>query len=129
MKKTAIYEQVEASKRFNPFTLKDFLIRTKEGDVIVDRSHLLKAKDDLRLFYIILNKDYRWDYRFPETSTIFFRIENGQIIGGIYETDIGSRSQRVIVAPRDQAKTFDYNVYAYEQQDVKAIIKSIEEAK
>lgn len=129
MKKTAIYEQVEASKRFNPFTLKDFLIRTKEGDVIVDRSHLLKTKDDLRLFYIILNKDYRWDYRFPETSTIFFRIENGQIIGGIYETDIGSRSQRVIVAPRDQAKTFDYNVYAYEQQDVEAIIKSIEEAK
>lgn len=129
MKKTAIYEQVEASKRFNPFILKDFLIRTKEGDVIVDRSRLLKTKDDLRLFYIILNKDYRWDYRFPETSTIFFRIENGQIIGGVYETDIGSRSQRVIVAPRDQAKTFDYNVYAYEQQDVKAIIKSIEEAK
>lgn len=129
MKKTAIYEQVEASKLFNPFTLKDFLIRTKEGDVIVDRSRLLKNQDDLRLFYIILNKDYRWDYRFPDTSTIFFRIENGQITGGVYEMSIGSRSQRVIVVPRDQAKAFDYNVYAYEQQDVDAIVKCIEEAK
>ena len=35
MKKTAIYEQVEASKHFNPYSLKDFLTRTKEGDVIV----------------------------------------------------------------------------------------------
>ena len=129
MKKTAIYEQVEASKHFNPFTLKDFLIRTEEGDVIVDRSRLLKTQDDLRLFYIILNKDYRWDYRFPDTSTIFFRIENGQITGGVYEMSIGSRSQRVIVVPRDQAKAFDYNVYAYEQQDVDAIIKCIKEAK
>lgn len=129
MKKTAIYEQVEASKHFNPFTLKDFLIRTEEGDVIVDRSRLLKTQDDLRLFYIILNKDYRWDYRFPDTSTIFFRIENGQITGGVYEMSIGSRSQRVIGVPRDQAKAFDYNVYAYEQQDVDAIIKCIKEAK
>lgn len=129
MKTTAIYEQIEASKHFNPFTLKDFLIRTKEGDVIVDRSRLLKTQDDFRLFYIILNKDYRWDYRFPDTSTIFFRTENGQIIGGVYDTSIGSRSQRVIVVPREQAKAFDYNVYAYKQQDVDSIIKCIEEAR
>ena len=51
MKKTAIYEQVEASKHFNPYSLKDFLTRTKEGDVIVDRNRLLKTQDDLRLFY------------------------------------------------------------------------------
>ena len=51
MKKTAIYEQVEASKHFNPYSLKDFLTRTKEGDVIVDRNRLLKTEDDLRLFY------------------------------------------------------------------------------
>lgn len=68
-------------------------------------------------------------YRFPETSTIFFRIENGQITGGVYEMSIGSRSQSVIVVPRDKAKASDYNVYAYEQQDVEAIIKCIEEAK
>ena len=105
------------------------MTRTKEGDVIVDRNRLLKTQDDLRLFYIILNKDYRWDYRYPETSTIFFRIENGQIIGGVYEMSIGSRSQRVIVVPRDQAKALDYNVYAYEPNDVEAIIKCIEEAK
>ena len=129
MKKTAIYEQVEASKLFNPYSLKDFLTRTEEGDVIVDRNRLLKTQDDLRLFYIILNKDYRWDYRYPETSTIFFRIENGQITGGVYEMSIGSRSQRVIVVPRDQAKASDYNVYAYEPKDVEAIIKCIKEAK
>lgn len=129
MKKTAMYEQIEASKCFNPFVLKDFLIRTKEGDVIVDRSRLLKTQDDLRLFYIILNKDYRWDYRFPDTSTIFFRIEDGQITGGVYEMSIGSRSQKVIVVPRDQAKCTDYNAYAYEQQDVETIIQRIKEAK
>lgn len=128
MKKTAIYEQVEASKHFNPYSLKDFLTRTKEGDVIVDRSRLLKTKDDVRLFYIILNKDYRWDYRFPETSTIFFRMENGQLTGGVYEMEIGSRSQRVIAVPRDKAKDFDYNVYAYEPQDYAAIVESIEKA-
>lgn len=129
MKKTAIYEQVEASKRFNPFILKDFLIRTKDGDVIVDRSRLLKNQDDLRLFYIILNKDYRWDYRFPDTSTIFFRMKNGQIIGGVYEMSIGSRSQRVIVVPRSQARAFDYNIYAYEPQDIDDIMQCIKKAK
>ena len=129
MKKTAMYEQIEASKHFNPFTLKDFLIRTKEGDVIVDRSRLLKTQDDLRLFYVIPNKDYRWDYQFPDTSTIFFRIENSKITGGVYEMTIGARSQRVIVVPRGQAKSTDYNAYAYEQQDVETIIQRIKEAK
>lgn len=129
MKKSAINEQTEASKCFNPYTLKDFLIRTKEGFVVVDRNRLLNDKNELRLFYIILNKDYHWDYQFPDTSTIFFRIEDGRIEGGVYEMNIGPRSQKVIAISRERAKETNYNAYAYEPQDIEAIIDCIKAAK
>ena len=54
-------------------------------DLLVDRKSLLKEPNDIRLFYIILNKDYKWDYRYADTTTIYFKIEDGQVIGGVYE--------------------------------------------
>ena len=72
MKNTAITEQIEASKRFNPYSLKDFLARTEGGEVIVDRTRLLKTQDDVRLFYIILNKDYRQALKYFRDNNIKF---------------------------------------------------------
>lgn len=125
MRKNAIYEQVEASKRFNPYELKDYLTLTKDGLVVVDRKRLLKKPNDIRLFYIILNKDYKWDYRYADTSTIYFKIENGQVVGGVYEDVYGIRTSQIIAVPRAQAKHYDYNVYAYEPEDIEKIIESI----
>lgn len=75
-----------------------------------------------------LNKDYRWDYRFPDTSTVFFRIEGEKIIGGVYEMNSGVRSQRIIAVPRDHAGDFNYTVGAYERRDFDDIIRCIEAA-
>lgn len=96
MKKTALYVQHEASKMYNPYILKGFLTRAEDGTVIVDRSRLVKNKDDERLFYVVLNKDYRWDYRYPETTTIYFTVEDGKVYGGTYEASVGCRSKRLI---------------------------------
>lgn len=125
MKKNAIYEQVEASKRFNPYTLKNYLILTDENLVIVDRKSLLKEPNDIRLFYIILNKDYKWGYRYADTTTIYFKIEDGQVIGGVYEDTYGIRTKQVIAVPRNRAKRYDYNVYAYDPDVLKEIIENI----
>lgn len=129
MKKTWIQGWIDAETRFNLHKLIDFLIRTKDGTVIVDRTSLLQTKDDIRLFYNVMHSRYRWDYRFPSTSTIYFKIKNGQVVGGIYERDIGLRSQSVIAVPREQAKLFHYDVYSYDQQVINNIIKRIETVK
>jgi hypothetical protein len=125
MKKTALYVQNEASKKYNPYTLKDFLTRASDGSVIVDRSRLLKNKDDERLFYVVLNKDYGWDYRYPETTTIYFKEIDGKVYGGVYEPSIGYRSNRIIAAERNLAKEYDYNLYSYEADALAEIIKKI----
>ena len=96
MKKSALDVQLEASKKFNPRKLKDFLTRAEDGTVIVDRSRLLKNKDDERLFYVILNRDYRWNYRYSETATIYYVVEDGKVYGGVYELGIGCYSKRLI---------------------------------
>lgn len=96
MKKSALDVQIEASKKFNPHTLKDFLTRTEDGTVIVDRSRLLQNNDDERLFYVILNRDYLWNYRYSETATIYFVVEDGKVYGGAYEPSVGCYSKRLI---------------------------------
>ena len=96
MKKTALDVQLEASKKFNPYTLKDFLTRAADGTVIVDRSRLLQNKDDERFFYVILNRDYRWNYRYSETATIYYVVEEGKVYGGVYEPGVGCHSKRLI---------------------------------
>lgn len=116
----------EASKKFDPYKLKDYLIRTEEGDVIVDRVHLLQNKEDERLFYVILNKDYRWDYRYPQTTTIYFEEKDGKIFGGVYEISCGRRSNRIIAVPRELANEYNYNLYSYDKEKLTDIIDSIE---
>ena len=96
MKKNALDVQFEASKKFNPYTLKDFLTRLEDGTVVVDRSRLLKNKDDERLFYVILNRDYLWNYRHSTTATIYYVVENGKVYGGAYEPGVGCYSKRLI---------------------------------
>ena len=96
MKKSALDVQLEASKKFNPRTLKNFLTRAEDGTVIVDRSRLLKNKDDERLFYVILNRDYRWNYRYSETATIYYVVEDGKVYGGVYEPGVGCRMKQLI---------------------------------
>ena len=96
MKKTALDVQLEASKKFNPYTLKDFLTRADDGTVIVDRSRLLQNKDDERFFYVILNRDYRWNYRYSETATIYYVVEEDKVYGGVYEPGVGCHSKRLI---------------------------------
>lgn len=123
--KTAIHAQNTASRRFNPYKLKDYLIRIEGGDVVVDRARLLQSKDDERLFYVILNKDYKWDYRCPETTTIYFEEKDGKVFGGVYEASAGRRSNQIIAVTRDIAKEYDYNLYSYEPEALDAIIQSI----
>ena len=125
MKKTALYVQNEASKMYNPYFLKDYLMRTEDGVVIVDRAKLLNTSDDMRLFCVILNKDYRWDYRCPETSTIYFEETDGKVYGGVYEMTVGRRSKRIVAVERSLAKEYDYNLYSYDSDMLAEIIKNI----
>lgn len=126
MKKTALYVQNEASKKYNPYVLKDFLTRTKEGIAIVDRSSVVKSNDDERLFYVILNRDYLWDYRYPETTTIYFEINDGKVYGGVYEYNIGCRSKRIIA---EEATTYHLvHHYVYNAHILQTICDAINNA-
>jgi hypothetical protein len=125
MKKTALYVQAEASKKYSPYTLKEFLIRLSNEEVVVDRESLLKTQDDARLFYVVLSKDYGWDYRYPETSTIYFEVIDGKVFGGVYESNAGRRSRRLVAVENSIAKEYDYNLYSYDSDTLSEIIGRI----
>lgn len=125
MKKTTFDVQLEASKKFNPYTLKDFLTRADDGTVIVDRSRVIQNKDDEILFYVILNRDYRLNYRYSETATIYYVVENGKIYGGVYEPGVGCYSKRLI------AETSTGNLvhhYIYSEPTLMKICNAISQA-
>lgn len=126
MKKTALYVQAEASKRYSPYTLKDFLIRLEDGNVVVDRNSLIKSHEDLVFFYVILSKDYGWDYRYPETSTIYFEEVEGKVYGGVYELSLGRRSRRLIVTGSNNSPIgYDLVPYTYNAGTLLEIISRI----
>lgn len=125
MKRTALDVQIEASKKFNPRKLKDFLTRIEDGTVIVDRSRLLKDKDDERLFYVILNRDYRWNYRYSETATIYYVVEGGKVYGGVYEPGVGRYSKRLIA---ETSTGHLVHHYIYSKQTLMEICNAIRNA-
>lgn len=111
MKKTTSDVYIEALKKFNPYTLKDFLIRIEDGTVVVDRSRLLQNKDDERLFYVILNRDYLWNYRYSKTATIYYVVEEGKVYGGVYEPGVGCYSKRLI-AETSSGNLVHHHIYS-----------------
>ena len=126
MKKSALDVQIEASKKFSPYKLKDFLTRTEDGTVIVDRTRATQNdKDNERLFYVILNRDYRWNYRYSETATIYYVVENGKVYGGVYELGIGCYSKRLI-AETSTGRLVHH--YIYKHDTLNEIIGAIQSA-
>ncbi len=123
--KNALYVQGEASKKYNPYFLKDFLIKAKDGTVIVDRARLLKTKDDERLFYVILNKDYKWDYSCSEFVTIYFEVVGRAVYGGVYNSDTGRQNKQIIAVEQGMIKDRGYNIYSYETKNLSEIITNI----
>ena len=95
----ALESQIEASARFNPLALTEFLER-RDGVVCVDRTKILHNDDDERLFIIILARDYRSGYRDINVTTVYFDVDGNNIIGGIYDTVAGRKvNRRVIASP------------------------------
>lgn len=125
MKKSALDVQLEASKKFNPRILKEFLTRAEDGTVIVDRSRLLKNKDDERLFYVILNRDYRWNYHYSETATVYYVVEDGKVYGGVYEPGVGRHSKRLIA---EASTSHLVHHYTYSEPTLTEICNAISKA-
>lgn len=123
MKKSALYVQNEASIKFNPYTLKNFLIRAEDGTVIVDRTKALQNKDTERLFLVVLNRDYLWGYRDFEHVTIYFEVDGEKVIGGVYNTRTNERETHRIIATRYQGGLCDH--YSYTPNILNAIIDAI----
>lgn len=76
--------RLEASKRFNPRSLCNFLIRRPNGVVCVDKDRCAPTDADKQLFAVIMHFDYRWRYQDFELCTIFLEENSGVIYGGIY---------------------------------------------
>ncbi len=89
---------IEASQKLNPYHLCHYLKRTEGGDIIVDRSRLIRNKNDERLFYVILTSDYFWNYHNPEGTTIYYEVRNGRLMSGLYDTNLGGKYTRKIIA-------------------------------
>lgn len=126
MKKTALYVQNEASKKFNPYVLSSYLTHADTGIAIVDRNALIASQDDERLFYVVLNKDYGWAYRFPETSTVYLVEKDGMIYGGVFDYERGIQTRRLVAINRTMAKEVKmYNLYVYDDKVLSSIAKNI----
>lgn len=125
MKKSALMVQCEASNKYNPYILSHYLTRETDGTVIVDRTHLLQSKNDERLFYVILNRDYRWNYRYSETATVYYVVEKGKVYGGVYEPGVGCHSKRLIA---ETSTGHLVHHYIYREPTLNEIIGAIQNA-
>ena len=95
MKETVFDAWLEASKRYKPLKLSQYLIKETDGTVVVDRA---RAAGDERLFCVTLHSDYGWRYRDFEHVTIYYEIDGEKVIGGVYNTRTKERETRRIVA-------------------------------
>ena len=126
MKKSALDVQIEASKKFSPYKLKNFLTRAEDGTVIVDRAKATQNdKDNERLFYVILNRDYLWNYRYSETATIYYVVEGDKVYGGVYEPEFGCHSKRLIAETSTGHLVYHY---IYKHDTLNEIIGAIQNA-
>lgn len=123
MKKNILDIRMEASHKFNPHKLCHYLVRTEDGNVIVDRQRILQNQDDIRLFYVTLNADYLWNYYNPEEPTIYFEIADDGIIGGVYDYNLGKQTKRLIATVRDGELSHHYK---YSQDVLNEMISLIQ---
>lgn len=125
MKKNALYVQGEASKKFNPYTLKNYLMHIEDGYAIVDRSRVVKSEEDERLFYVIINEDYAWDYSDPGDATIYYEVRDGKIYGGVYQEGVGRITRKLIAVERSDATNYAYLVRSYQVEVYNEIVRNI----
>ena len=127
MKKSALEVQIEASKKFSPYKLKDFLTRTEDGTVIVDRTKATQNdKDNERLFLVVLNCKYLWSWRDCENVTIYFETDGEKVIGGVYNTRTKERERRRVIATESEGKLVYH--YIYKRDTLNEIIGAIQNA-
>ncbi len=98
MKTTVMDVRIKASQRYNPLCLCRYLQAVESGAVIVDRTQAIQTKDDLRLFDVILNRDYLWNYNNPDDVTIYLEVCDGDIYGGVYDMRTGEHITRTKIA-------------------------------
>lgn len=95
----ALESQIEASSRFNPRKLTEFL-ELRDGTVCVDRAKILHSEEDERLFIITLTCDYRSGYKNLDNTTVYFEVAGDNIIGGAYDMAACRKiNRRVIASP------------------------------
>ncbi len=127
MKKSALDVQIEASKKFSPYKLKDFLTRTEDGTVIVDRTKATQNdKDNERLFLVVLNCKYLWNWRDCENVTIYFETDGEKVIGGVYNTRTKECERRRVIATESEGKLVYH--YIYKRDTLNEIIGAIQNA-
>ena len=127
MKKTALGVQIEASKKFSPYKLKDFLTRTEDSTVIVDRTRATQNdKDNERLFLVVLNCKYLWQYRDFENVTIYYDIDGEKVVGGVYNTRTKERETRRVIVTEDMGNLVYH--YTYKRDTLNEIIGAIQNA-
>lgn len=114
----------EALNIFNPKELCKHLVRGSDGTVYVDKNHLLADKDEENLFVLILNLFYKWSYNDYRNSTVYFEVEDGNIIGGVYNTETKQKYTRVRVATKGQAEGISRQ-YSYEDSDLSELCNKI----
>lgn len=125
MKKSALYVQNEASKKYNPYALMGYLIHTEDGIAIVDRNSIVKNEDDERLLYVIFNKDYGWNYSDIGNATIYYEVCNGKIYGGVYREGAGCITRKLVAVESKDAAKYAYLVYSYCIDTFKEIIRRV----
>ena len=88
------------------------MTRTEDGTVIVDRTKATQNdKDNERLFLVVLNCKYLWNWRDCENVTIYFETDGEKVIGGVYNTRTKERERRRVIATESEGKLVYHYIY------------------
>lgn len=87
----------EHTKSYSPKQLISPSVLKKVGDIyLVNRDALLVDTDCTVRFFYTMSKDYHWNYSRHDSSTVFFKLEDSKIIGGIFDDELGILTRTVV---------------------------------
>lgn len=115
---------IEASNLFPPHILVNYLEKTPDGVAIVNKDKLLADRGTIPLLCVAMNDHYRWSYSDWATSTIYFEAGDNCIYGGIYDTEKGKTTRRII-AKTHLEKMSAHVVFRYSEDEMQEMMKLI----
>lgn len=113
--------KTNANKNFSLQIMTDYLIKSTDGTVYVDRSEMIHSKEQEQQFYYLLKEDFIAIWKDIENLTVYFEVAEDEIISGAYNILTGEKVSKRILISSDTERA----PYIYTTEDIEKFKEKI----